>query len=54
MIRVDRADIVDRVDRVDRVDSRVGPNSEYGPNTEYQIIRFLKILQIPNTKLFIF
>ena len=33
-------------------ESRVGPNSEYGPNTEYRIIRFLKILRIPNTELF--
>ena len=32
--------------------NRVGPNSEYGPNTEYRIIRFLKILRIPNTELF--
>ena len=32
--------------------ARVGPNSEYGPNTEYRIIRFLKILRIPNTELF--
>ena len=34
------------------VKNRVGPNSEYGPNTEYQIIWFLKIIRIPNTKLF--
>ena len=32
--------------------TRVGLNSEYGTNTEYQIIRFLKILRIPNTELF--
>ena len=32
--------------------TRVGLNCEYGPNTEYQIIRFLKILWIPNTKFF--
>ena len=31
---------------------RVGPDSEYGPNTEYRIIRFLKILPIPNTEFF--
>ena len=35
-----------------RVQIRVGPNSEYGTNTEYRIIRFLKILRIPNTELF--
>ena len=34
------------------IKSRGGPNSEYGPNTEYRIIRFLKILPIPNTELF--
>ena len=34
--------------------TRVATNSEYGPNTEYRVIRFLQILRIPNTELFVF